>query len=113
MERHLPDLRLSDANLKTALPGIARSSADSARVAGAVQEVRSHHRLVHGDARDLSALADRSVHLVVTSPPYWTLKEYNEGENQLGAIEDYEQFLVELGMAWGKSASGCSSQADG
>ena len=100
VQRHLPDLRLSDADLKTALPGIARSAADSARVAGAVQEVRSHHRLIHGDARDLSALADGSVHLVVTSPPYWTLKEYNEGEDQLGAIEDYEQFLAELATAW-------------
>ena len=98
--RHLPGLRLSDADLKTALPGIARSSADSARVAGAVQEVRSRHRLIHGDARDLSALADGSVHLVVTSPPYWTLKDYNEGEDQLGAIEDYERFLGELGTVW-------------
>jgi hypothetical protein len=34
------------------------------------------HRLHLGDARDLSWLKDESVHLVVTSPPYWTLKEY-------------------------------------
>ena len=102
VERHLPDLRLRDADLKTALPGIARSSADSARVAGAVDEVRSHHRMIHGDARDLGGLADGSVHLVVTSPPYWTLKEYNEGggERQLGAIEDYHRFLGELGTVW-------------
>src|SRR5947209_2437048 len=37
---------------------------------------RTTHRLRLGDARDLSWLKDQSVHLVVTSPPYWTLKEY-------------------------------------
>ena len=40
------------------------------------------------------------MHLVVTSPPYWTLKEYNEGERQLGAIEDYERFVAALGRVW-------------
>ena len=100
VERHLPELQLSDEALKTALPGIARSSADSARVAAAVQEVPSDHRIVQGDARDLSGLADRSVHLVVTSPPYWTLKEYNEGDDQLGAVADYERFVAELAKVW-------------
>ena len=100
VERHLPGLRLSDHDLKTALPGIARSSAESARVAAAVREVRSGHRFVQGDARDLSRLADRTIHLVVTSPPYWTLKKYNEGDNQLGAVGDYEQFVTELARVW-------------
>ena len=100
VERHFPDLRLSDDVLKSALPAIARSSTESARVAAAVQEVRSDHRIVRGDARDLSGLEDRSVHLVVTSPPYWTLKEYNEGDGQLGAIGDYERFVAELATVW-------------
>ena len=100
VERHLPDLELSDEALKTDLPAIARSSADSARVAAAVQEVASDHRIVQGDARDLSGLADRSVHLVVTSPPYWTLKEYNVGDRQLGAVADYERFVAELARVW-------------
>jgi site-specific DNA-methyltransferase (adenine-specific) len=58
------------------------------------------HRLHQGDARDLSWLPDESVHLVVTSPPYWTLKEYAENDQQLGAIADYEQFLSELDLVW-------------
>lgn len=58
------------------------------------------HRLHQGDARDLSWLPDQSVHLVVTSPPYWTLKSYAENERQLGAIEDYRHFLDELDRAW-------------
>ena len=69
-------------------------------MAAAVQEVPSDHLILPGDARDLSALADGSVHLVVTSPPYWTLKEYNEGEGQLGSVGDYDQFVAELARAW-------------
>ncbi|MEZ5648757.1 MAG: site-specific DNA-methyltransferase [Alphaproteobacteria bacterium] len=58
------------------------------------------HILQRGDARDLSNIPDESVHLVVTSPPYWTLKEYSTSHGQLGAIEDYELFLDELDRVW-------------
>jgi DNA modification methylase len=58
------------------------------------------HRLIHGDNRSLSFIADESVHLVVTSPPYWSLKRYNEHPDQLGHIADYESFLSELSKVW-------------
>ena len=58
------------------------------------------HRLINGDSRDLSFLPDESVHLVVTSPPYWNLKRYNEHPDQLGHIQDYEAFLLELEKVW-------------
>ncbi len=58
------------------------------------------HRLINGDARDLSFLNDESVHLVVTSPPYWNLKRYNENPEQMGHIQDYETFLHELEKVW-------------
>jgi len=58
------------------------------------------HQLVHADARDLSFLEDESVHLVVTSPPYWTLKRYNDCAGQLGHVDDYEEFLSGLGKVW-------------
>ena len=45
---------------------------------------RTRHRLHLGDARELDWIADESVHLVVTSPPYWTLKQYSEHDSQLG-----------------------------
>src|SRR3989442_196953 len=52
---------------------------------------RTQHTLHLGDARDLAWVADESVHLVVTSPPYWTLKQYRPDQaGQLGDIEDYE-----------------------
>lgn len=34
----------------------------------------TQHILRLGDARDLSWIPDESVHLIVTSPPYWTLR---------------------------------------
>lgn len=56
--------------------------------------------LKHGDARSLEWLDDESIHLVVTSPPYWTLKRYNETPEQLGHVVDYEAFLDELDAVW-------------
>src|ERR1035441_2000379 len=62
---------------------------------------RTVHRLHLGDARDLSWIPDASAHLVVTSPPYWNLKQYAPGnQSQLGDIEDYEKFLNELDKVW-------------
>lgn len=58
------------------------------------------HRLINGDARDLSFIPSESVHLVVTSPPYWNLKRYNEHDDQLGHIDDYETFLDEIEKVW-------------
>jgi len=65
-----------------------------------MKPVQTTHRLVNGDARDLSFLSDASVHLVVTSPPYWNLKRYNESPGQMGHIQDYETFLLELEKVW-------------
>ena len=62
---------------------------------------RTTHEIRLGDARDLSWIPDASVHLVVTSPPYWTLKEYAPGnDDQLGHFADYERFLTELDRVW-------------
>lgn len=60
----------------------------------------TRHILNCGDSRNLAWIPDESVHLVVTSPPYWTLKEYEHSPNQLGDIEDYEQFLAQLDKVW-------------
>ncbi len=61
---------------------------------------KTRHRLIRGDARNLSFLDDASVHLVVTSPPYWTLKRYREHPDQLGHTVDYEEFVDELSKVW-------------
>jgi site-specific DNA-methyltransferase (adenine-specific) len=61
---------------------------------------RTTHTLRQGDARRLDWIPDESVHLVVTSPPYWTLKEYPDHEAQLGLVEDYGHFHDELEQVW-------------
>ncbi len=63
---------------------------------------QTSHSIDVGDARDLSGIADESVHLVVTSPPYFDLKEYasDAGGRQLGRFSDYEEFLNELDRVW-------------
>lgn len=58
------------------------------------------HRLIQGDARNLSFIQDESIHLVITSPPYWILKRYREHPGQMGHIEDYEKFIEELSKVW-------------
>jgi len=58
------------------------------------------HKLIQGDARNLSFIANESVHLIVTSPPYWTLKRYNDSEGQLGHVADYENFVSQLEKVW-------------
>ncbi len=65
---------------------------------------KTKHVLRLGDARDLSWIADGSVHLIVTSPPYWTLKKYEDNERQLGEIADYDRFLDELDKVWRECA---------
>ena len=64
------------------------------------RSARTTHALRLGDARRLDWISDESVHLIVTSPPYWTLKEYPEHEGQLGLVEDYERFHDELERVW-------------
>jgi modification methylase len=63
---------------------------------------RTRHQMVLGDARDLAFIASESVHLVVTSPPYFNLKPYASDARgrQLGRIGEYAAFLDELDRAW-------------
>jgi len=63
----------------------------------------SAHRVVEGDARDLSFLGEETVHLVCTSPPYADLIEYPDHGAQLGNMESYETFLDELDKVWAES----------
>ena len=60
----------------------------------------TEHVLYHADARNLSFIKDNSIHLILTSPPYFNLKEYRKGNNQLGIINDYQLFVDELEKVW-------------
>lgn len=87
------------AEPQKAFPAIAKDEEACARIYRAVRSLPSVHRLHHGDSREID-LAPESVELVVTSPPYWTLKKYNDHEHQLGDVEDYDEFLDELDAVW-------------
>ncbi len=87
------------AEPQKAFPAIAKDGDACAQIDRAVRSLPSMHRLHHGDSRQID-LAPESVELVVTSPPYWTLKKYNDHERQLGEIEDYDEFLDELDEVW-------------
>lgn len=83
------------------VPAIAKDERNSAMVEAACERLPSSHELKVADSRDLDFVDDESVHLVVTSPPYWTLKDYEPGEGQLGYVADYEEFNDELAKVWG------------
>jgi DNA modification methylase len=82
------------------LPRLARDASVRNLVEAAIREVPTSHRLLVGDARHLASFPNASVHLAVTSPPYWTLKKYNEREGQLGHWADYQTFLDQLDLVW-------------
>jgi DNA modification methylase len=88
-------------NLQTDIPRIAKDKKLVKLIGEAAQRTPTRHKLNLGDARhDPRTLAENSVHLVVTSPPYWTLKEYRNSDGQMGHIEEYEEFLAELDKVW-------------
>jgi len=84
----------------TAIPAIARDGVLCDEIDAAVRRVPTRHELHLRDARELAELGERSVHLVVTSPPYWTLKRYRDGDGQLGHFADYVDFLDALDEVW-------------
>jgi DNA modification methylase len=88
------------ANPQTDIPRIAKDPKLTGAITTAVQSLPTTHDLYLKDARELSFLKDESVQLVLTSPPYWTLKEYRRSEGQMGYIADYEEFLIELDRVW-------------
>lgn len=87
-------------NPQTDIPRLAKDRKALEKIEFAVQQLPTKHRLYLADARDLSFIPDESIHLVITSPPYWTLKKYRDHERQLGDIEDYDAFLNELDKVW-------------
>jgi DNA modification methylase len=99
-ERDLLDGLLALGKPDDVIPKLARDRAAICKIEAAVRRLSTSHDLILGDARAASALPERSVHLVVTSPPYWTLKRYNEHEGQLGHVADYDDFIAALDEVW-------------
>lgn len=57
------------------------------------------HKIIIGDSRKMNEIQDKSVHLIITSPPYWQLKDYGV-ENQIGFNDSYENYINNLNLVW-------------
>lgn len=61
--------------------------------------MKTHHKIIFGDSREMSFIEDRSIQLIITSPPYWQLKDYGT-ENQIGFHDSYESYINNLNLVW-------------
>ena len=65
-------------------------------------DIKTKHRIIIGDSRKMDAIGDESIHLIVTSPPYWQLKDYGNG-GQIGFDDSYEEYINNLNLVWKES----------
>lgn len=96
----LPEPLRSKSLEQTDIPRLARDASAMNALEQTLLSIPTSHYLVHGDARQMQSLAPESAHLILTSPPYWTLKRYDEADGQLGHVSDYDEFLAELTRVW-------------
>ena len=59
----------------------------------------TEHKIVFGDSRKMSQIADKSVQLIITSPPYWQLKDYGT-DDQIGFNNSYGEYINNLNLVW-------------
>lgn len=59
----------------------------------------TEHKIIFGDSRSLNQIQDKSVQLIITSPPYWQLKDYGT-EDQIGFNDSYEEYINNLNLVW-------------
>ena len=99
---YLPDeqVQMRNSIVQSYVPQIAKNKEAIASIESAIRAIPTRHFVVHGDARLMHEVPTNSVHLVVTSPPYWSLKKYQDSDGQLGHIIDYEEFLHEINQVW-------------
>ncbi len=70
--------------------------------------MKTNHKVIVGDSRNMAELENNSVHLVITSPPYWQLKDYGSSD-QIGFNDSYENYINNLNLVW----KGCFRVLDG
>ena len=59
----------------------------------------TEHKIIFGDSRSLNQIEDKTVQLIITSPPYWQLKDYGT-EDQIGFNDSYEEYINNLNLVW-------------
>lgn len=85
---------------QSVIPEIAKSEKTLKQIEDSIQRIPTTHTFIRGDSRNEKHLTPNSIHLVITSPPYWTLKRYKDSDGQLGHVRSYEGFLQEIDKVW-------------
>ena len=62
-------------------------------------DIKTEHKIIFGDSRQMSLVDDKSVQLIITSPPYWQLKDYGV-QDQIGYNDSYEEYINNLNLVW-------------
>lgn len=65
----------------------------------AVSEMKVQGKVIIGDSRNMAEVADASIGLIVTSPPYWHLKDYGV-PGQIGYGQTLHEYLLDLSRVW-------------
>lgn len=58
------------------------------------------HNIIFSTSENMQAIANETVQTIVTSPPYWDLKNYDNHSSQIGFNEDYQQYLDRMNLVW-------------
>ena len=64
--------------------------------------IKTLHKIIIGDSRRMDEISDESIHLIITSPPYWQLKDYGD-KRQIGFNDTYEEYVNNLNLVWSES----------
>jgi site-specific DNA-methyltransferase (adenine-specific) len=67
-----------------------------------LSKMKTNHKIICADARSMNFINDEAVHLVITSPPYWQLKDYGD-KRQIGYDDSYENYINHLNLVWQES----------
>ena len=59
----------------------------------------TNHKIIIGDSREMAEVDEKTVHLIITSPPYWQLKDYGSAD-QIGYNDSYEDYINNLNLVW-------------
>lgn len=100
LENFVPDKLRKIKNIQSIIPDIAKNQKLINEIKNSVHSIPTSHKFILGDSRNLTYLKPNSIHLILTSPPYWNLKKYHDHESQLGEINNYYEFLDELDKIW-------------
>jgi len=77
-----------------------------------LKSVRTKHSIIIGDSRHMDSLEKDSIHLIVTSPPYFNAKEYSHWDSLEGYLNDVKKTLRECFRVLKPSRKFCLNISD-